>query len=115
NHVLYDSEVEKRFVERLDTDDRTKVYLKLPSWFKVTTPVGSYNPDWAIVREERDEHGEPLEVVYLVAETKATLLLTKLRPDERRKIICGERHFEEALGTEFRVVTYLRDLALDHL
>ena len=113
DHVLYDSDVEKRFVEKLDADDRTKVYLKLPSWFKVTTPVGAYNPDWAIVREERDEHGEPLEVVYLVAETKATLLLAKLRPDERRKITCGERHFEEALGTEFRVVTSLRDLDLD--
>ncbi len=111
--VEFDSEVERRFIQRLENDDRTLAYIKLPRWFTVSTPVGRYNPDWAIVRERRDEHGTVLGSECVVAETKATLKLEKLRADERRKILCGRRHFEAALGVRFEVATSLADLDLD--
>ncbi|MHB8378148.1 MAG: restriction endonuclease, partial [Dehalococcoidia bacterium] len=101
--------VEGRFVLGLEKDDRVKLYAKLPSWFQVDTPVGSYNPDWAIVMEERDEHGKATDTLYLVRETKGANL-EALRPDERRKITCGKRHFEGALGVSYRVVSSANDL-----
>ena len=79
--------------------------MKLPAWFQVPTPIGSYNPDWAIVF---DDGGQ--EHLYLVRETKGTTTLTDLRPDERRKIMCGRKHFREALGVDYRVVTSAAEL-----
>lgn len=107
DHVVYDSQVEKEFVAGLEKRDDVKLYLKLPRWFTVPTPVGSYNPDWAIVVEERDAHGQPTDkpLLYLVRETKSTTHLDDLRPDEQRKIACGESHFQETLGVDYRVVT----------
>ncbi len=71
---------------------------KLPPWFVVDTPIGGYNPDWALVKEDTD--GVHL---YLVRETKGTTDLMKLREAERQKILCGERHFE-ALGIDYEHV-----------
>jgi type III restriction enzyme len=107
DRIEYDSEVERKFVEGLERIDQVRMYIKLPSWFTVPTPIGDYNPDWAIVWEERDEHGQPTgkPLLYLVRETKSTTQRDKLRPDERHKIICGERHFAEALGVSYKVVT----------
>ncbi len=107
DQVIYDSDVEKKFVEGLEKRDDVKLYLKLPRWFTVPTPVGNYNPDWAIVIEERDAFGQPANrpLLYLVRETKSTTDLDDLLPDERRKILCGESHFQEALGVDYRVVT----------
>jgi len=112
DHVVYESEVEKDFIEGLEQRDDVKLYLKLPSWFKVLTPVGEYNPDWAIVMEERDEHGQPTgkPLLYLVRETKGTVILDDLRPDERRKVQCGEKHFKGALGVDYKVVTSAGEL-----
>lgn len=112
DHVIYDSEVERQFVEGLEKRDDVRLYLKLPAWFTVPTPIGEYNPDWAIVMEERDEHGQPTgkPLLYLVRETKDTHNLDELRPDERRKIICGERHFKEALDVNYKVVTSVNEL-----
>lgn len=112
DYVVYDSDVEKNFVQGLEKRDDVKLYLKLPNWFTVITPVGEYNPDWALVMEERDEHGNPTDkpLLYLVRETKDTLNLDALRPDERRKIICGERHFQEALKVDYKVVTSADEL-----
>jgi type III restriction enzyme len=84
-----------------------KLYIKLPDWFQVDTPIGRYNPDWAIVMDN-PEDGDP--ILYLVRETKGTLKLEELRPDERRKITCGRRHFEGALGVSYRVVTAANEL-----
>jgi hypothetical protein len=64
--------VEGRFVDEMERDDRVRLYVKLPRWFIVPTPLGSYNPDWALVLEERDEFGDPRDTLYLVAETKGT-------------------------------------------
>jgi type III restriction enzyme len=107
DQVVYDSDVEKAFVAGLEKRDDVKLYLKLPRWFTVPTPVGNYNPDWAIVLEERDAFGQPTDkpLLYLVRETKSTTDLDDLLPDERRKIACGESHFQEALGVDYRVVT----------
>ena len=98
--------IERPFAEALEKDARVKLYVKLPDWFKVETPIGKYNPDWAIVMET----GGGQDRLYLVRETKGTLNLDELRPDERRKIICGQRHFKDALGVDFQVVTDVRQL-----
>jgi type III restriction enzyme len=89
-----------------------KLYLKLPGWFTVPTPVGEYNPDWAIVMEDLDAHGDPKgeKLLYLVRETKGNNWKTELRPDERRKITCGKRHFDGALGVNYRVVSRASEL-----
>ena len=114
DHVISDAGTEKKFVEGLEKLDFVKLYVKLPSFFKVPTPIGSYNPDWAIVIEPRDEFGEPTgeQLLYLVRETKDTTNLDDLRSDERRKIKCGERHFREALGVDYEVVDSAQDLRI---
>ena len=118
DHVEVDSlaadpinSVEGGFVTRLEADETIKFYVKLPSWFVVQTPIGEYNPDWAVVREQRDSHGHPTgeEDLFLVRETKDTTDASKLRPDERRKIACGEKHFKGTLGLDYKVVTTTLD------
>jgi type III restriction enzyme len=112
DHVMCDSDVERQFVEGLERRDDVKMYLKLPAWFTVPTPIGEYNPDWAMVMEERDEHGQPTgrPLLYLVRETKGSQERDKWLPDERRKVVCGERHFREALGVDYRVVVAAEEL-----
>ncbi|NOT76996.1 MAG: DEAD/DEAH box helicase family protein [Cyclobacteriaceae bacterium] len=95
--VVYDSEVERKFADDLDKRDDIKLFVKLPRWFQVETPVGFYNPDWAIVKEEDVK-------IYLVRETKATKDFEKLRNSEADKVKCGRKHFD-ALGVDFDVVT----------
>lgn len=101
DYVEYDSEVEKEFAVACDNDDRIKFYCKLPQQFKVDTPVGPYNPDWALVTE-----GE--EKLYLIRETKSTRNKKELRESEQDKIACGEKHFE-AIGVDYDVVTNLNE------
>ena len=103
DHVIWDSEVEKEFVEGLERRDDIKLYLKLPAFFTVPTPIGNYNPDWAIVKEERDAHGETTgeEYLYLVHETKGTTDQEQLRQSEYQKICCGKRHFRDTLGVGY--------------
>lgn len=107
DHVISDSNVETQFVKDLEKMDQVKLYIKLPAWFTVPTPIGDYNPDWAIVIEPRDEHGQVTgeQFTYLVSETKSTTNVDELRPDERRKIECGVKHFKDTLGVDYRVVT----------
>lgn len=99
--VEYDSEVEREFAKACDNDDRIKFYCKLPASFKIDTPVGPYNPDWALVTE-----GE--EKLYLVRETKSTRNRKELRESEQDKISCGEKHFA-AIGVNYDVVTNLNE------
>jgi type III restriction enzyme len=110
--VEFDSEQERRFVEDIEKMQQVKMYIKLPSWFKVTTPVGDYNPDWALVWEDRDEHGDSTgkPLLYLVRETKGKRELDKLRPEEGRKITCATRHFKDTLGVDYDVVTTATEL-----
>ena len=112
DHVICDSEVERRFVERLLSRMDVRLFVKLPAWFKVPTPVGQYNPDWGLVMEEPspfgDEETKPL--LYLVRETKGGTAPSELRGQESQKIHCGERHFKGALGVDYKVITSAEDL-----
>jgi type III restriction enzyme len=94
-YVVYESEVEREFARRLDQREDIKLFVKLPGWFEIDTPVGKYNPDWAILKQED-------QTLYLVRETKATRDFLKLRTGEADKVRCGQRHFE-ALGVPFAV------------
>ena len=105
DHVVFDSEIEKKFVEDLEGREDVKLYVKLPSSFTVPTPIGEYNPDWAIVLEKKNEDEEVEDILYLVRETKDTLNLDDLRPDEKRKIISGRKHFINTLGVDSDVIT----------
>lgn len=96
DHIIYDSEVEKEFALRLDKDPEVKLYTKLPGWFKVNTPLGSYNPDWAVMLDKDGETN-----LYFVVETKGSTEYLALRPTEQAKIKCGRKHFE-ALGTNVK-------------
>ena len=89
-HVVYDSAgIERGFAEQLEKNEAVKVYAKLPGWFKVLTPLGTYNPDWAVLV---DKNGE--ERLYFVVETKSTLFTDDLRYKEDAKIKCGGVHFK---------------------
>lgn len=90
NYVLYDSStVERPFAIALDLAEEVKVFAKLPNSFKIDTPLGSYNPDWAYVEEKDGENR-----VYFVTETKGgSNIDPALRPTEKAKIDCAKRHF----------------------
>jgi type III restriction enzyme len=95
--VPVDSKVEQVFAEGLDQRHLTfKLFLKLPRSFTVRTPVGEYQPDWAIAKQDDD-------MVYLVRETKGSRNYQKLRTSEAYKVRCGQKHFG-ALGVSFDVV-----------
>lgn len=94
--ITVDSEIERSFAEALEQKDYIKLYVKLPDWFKIDTPVGTYNPDWAIVKEEDQK-------VYFVRETKGTLEEGKLRSLELQKIKCGKKHFGAIGMNDFEV------------
>ena len=94
-YVSYDSDVEREFARKLNQRPDIKLFVKLPGWFFVNTPVGKYNPDWAIVKHED-------RTVYLVRETKGTRNFFELRTGEADKLRCGQRHFE-ALGVPYAV------------
>lgn len=107
NYIPLDSGTEKNFAadcEHYDADHEGGVafYFKLPGWFKIPTPLGNYNPDWAVVKQVQGK-------VYFVAETKNTgkgiqagVDAGKLRENERLKIECGKRHFAALDGLEYR-------------
>ncbi len=87
--VVFDSSVEEDFAKELDASDQVKVFAKLPRWFQVPTPLGSYNPDWAVLAT--DAEGDRL---YFVVETKGDAVAANLRDMEKVKIDCGTKHFE---------------------
>jgi len=93
DYVLFDSNVERKFAEELDHREDVKFYFKIPFWFKIETPIGTYNPDWAIVFENDKR-------IYFVAETKSDG--QELRPSENMKIHCGTKHFEQFEGVKFK-------------
>ena len=90
----YDSKIEKEFAEELEKDENIVLYTKLPSTFVVGTPLGNYNPDWAIVYKVEDSYK-----VYFVIETKGSLDELERKGKENYKIRCAIKHFE-ALNKE---------------
>ncbi len=109
-HVVYDSGgVERTFAEQLEKNESVKIYAKLPAWFKVPTPLGAYNPDWAVLVEVSGE-----ERLYFVVETKGSLFTDDLRDNEAAKMACGEAHFK-ALATGPNPARYIRATKIDDL
>ena len=90
DYVVTDSKTERRFVEELDTSKEVTVYAKLPNGFFIPTPVGNYNPDWAIAFQEGK-----VKHIYFVAETKGSLQSLQLKGAELAKIECAKRFFEK--------------------
>lgn len=88
DYLIYDSGVESRFAKSLDEDPDVKMFFKIPPRFKIETPIGSYNPDWAVFLEKDGE-----QKLYFVLETKGTTSLFDLRNSEKLKIHCGKEHF----------------------
>lgn len=89
DHIVYDSTNEKTFAEKLDVANEVAVYVKLPDGFYISTPVGHYNPDWAIAFYEGN-----VKHIYFVAETKGTMNSMQLRLVEESKIHCAREHFK---------------------
>ena len=93
DHIIYDSStVEKPFAVALDRDPDVKMFFKIPDRFKIDTPIGTYNPDWAVLWEKNGE-----QKLYFILETKGTESLFNLKTPEQLKIHCGKEHFK-ALG-----------------
>ena len=93
--VIFDSETEAAFADQLEKNSAVKVYTKLPGWFTVPTPLGGYNPDWAVLIEV-----DGAERLYFVVETKGGLFADALRDKEKAKVQCGQAHFKALAAGE---------------
>ncbi|HDY8072086.1 TPA: DEAD/DEAH box helicase family protein [Vibrio vulnificus] len=91
DYIICDSDTEMEFATKLEESSDVKLYTKLPAWFKIDTPLGNYNPDWAVLIDKEDGLGEQL---YFVVETKSSIFSDDLRASEQAKINCGMAHFE---------------------
>ena len=105
--ITTDSKTEQKFVSALETSVEIVVYAKLPRSFSIPTPVGSFNPDWAIVFDK-----EKVRHIYFVVETKGSDSDQDLKEIELLKIHCAEQHFAEISGNE---VTFARRSGYDTL
>ena len=108
-YVIYESDVESEFATGLEQNESVKLYAKLPGWFKIDTPLGTYNPDWAVLVKEENK-----EKLYFVVETKLSLLPSDRRLKENAKITCGRAHFK-ALGDDvgFKVTNSFEDFSTE--
>ena len=97
DHLLYDSTIEKDFAEKLEQAQDVVVYVKLPKGFYISTPVGKYNPDWAIAFNQ-----EHIKHIYFVAETKGNMSSLELRDIEKAKIECAKKHFKSISNSEVK-------------
>ncbi len=102
NYIPLDSKVENDFAKDCETSENIEFYFKLPFWFKIPTPVGTYNPDWAVVFK-----GE--KKIYFVAETKSAG--QELRGSEALKIECGKAHFRNFDDVVYKQVTTVSELS----
>lgn len=106
NYVVVDSEIEREFALECERDDNVKYYIKMPAQFKIDTPLGTYNPDWAILLESNGE-----DRLYFVVETKGSNDPHDLRHIENAKIRCGRKHFDAVdTGITFKLATEIRDV-----
>jgi len=97
-HTVYDSTIEENFAIEFNRNEKVKLFTKLPSWFKINTPLGTYNPDWAVMIEE-----ENTEKLYFVVESKGSSLGLDIKTSESLKIACAKKHFSE-ISTEVTLV-----------
>lgn len=106
DHIIVDSSVEREFAVSCEQDPNVKFYIKLPSKFKIKTPLGSYNPDWALALEENGK-----DKLYFIVETKGSIAAEDLRATELAKIRCGEKHFAAIqTGITFKKATELQEV-----
>ena len=107
DYIIYDSStIEKPFAKALDDDPDVKMFFKIPDRFKIDTPIGTYNPDWAVYL---DRDGE--QKLYFILETKGTDNLFDLRTPERLKIHCGMEHFKALQNdVEMKVATKWKEV-----
>ena len=109
DQVIYESGVEADFAGQLEKNTAVKIYAKLPGWFRVPTPLGSYNPDWAVLIDSGE--GEQL---YFVVETKGSRFVDDLRSIESAKVACGKAHFSALSVAEsparYEVATSVEEL-----
>jgi len=110
--TVYDHGIEQNFAEQLEKNESVKVYAKLPGWFRVPTPLGTYNPDWALLAEKDGQ-----ERLYFVVETKSSLYTDDLRDRESAKISCGKAHFKaisegQDNPAHYTVATKLEDVLI---
>ena len=104
--VIFDSTIERTFALAMDKRPDVLLFVKLPWWYKIDTPVGKYNPDWAIVLKDG-------KISYIVRETKGTTNLDKLPFEmEKTKVLSGAAHFKE-LGVSYEVVKYAGDVRVN--
>ena len=107
NHIPLDSAIENRFARDCETSEQVKFYFKLPNWFTIPTPIGNYNPDWAIIFEDDTK-------IYFVAETKHKseydINSDNLRSREEQKIKCGKAHFVQFDDVQYEVVKDVSEL-----
>jgi type III restriction enzyme len=101
NLLPLDSNVEYAFARDCEERDDIEFYFKLPHWFKINTPIGTYNPDWALIKKNE-------KTIYFVAETKSAG--QELRVTEKQKIKCGHAHFREFKEVSFKQVANVSDL-----
>ncbi|MCG8761960.1 DEAD/DEAH box helicase family protein [Tenacibaculum finnmarkense] len=104
DYVVYDSNVESTLANDFENSNNISVYAKLPNWFKIDTPLGTYNPDWAILWKDNNE-----EKLFFVVESKGSTGLFDLRPKEKGKIDCGKKHFN-ALDSEMIEASSMSDV-----
>ena len=110
NYIPLDSETEQKFAADCENYENVSLYFKLPRWFKIPTPLGNYNPDWAVVKQNGEK-------AYFVAETKNTgkgiqggVDESRLREDEQLKIRCARACFEKVQEVEYRVVAKVEEM-----
>ena len=109
DRIPVDSNVEREFAMALDARDDIELFVKLPDWYKIKTPVGGYNPDWAIVRNA----GQGDYELFLVRETKGSSNIDDLfREAEAWKVTFGKKHYD-ALGVDYKVVRKASELDTD--
>jgi len=89
-HTVYDSTIEENFAKAFNENSNVKLFTKLPAWFKINTPLGTYNPDWAVLIEKDNE-----EKLYFVVESKGSSLGLDIKTAESSKIECAKKHFAE--------------------
>lgn len=106
--VIYDSGTEHDFAVQLERNESIKLYAKLPSWFKIPTPLGTYNPDWAVLVDT-----DGTEQLYFVVETKSSLFTDDLRDKESAKIKCGKAHFSELAQHSSPSARFIKATSID--
>lgn len=109
SHVIIDSDIEGSFAKELEASNNVLKYTKLPGWFKIATPLGNYNPDWAVLVKPNLNKDE--EKLYFIVETKGSLFEEDRRETENLKIKCGKEHFK-VVNTEvdFKVASSFENL-----